>query len=373
MMINRSQARGHNAAVSWMHILSDEFARQASMEAELGIPTSLVAPPNKDPASMAQAQLGFMNLFAIPLFQGVADIMPAMQYTVEELEYNKSLFEIKLQEEKSKQLLEDPTRKRLMRDGTFSPRTMSFAVPTDGSQPDLESQPEAIDTVDRNLDTTPVARLQVPMPPLPRVEPEASGQERSSPPDEPQAPMAEVPRTMSEYKHSNGSVSSFDAVRELANSDPFHCRNRGDSYPDAKTFPNSKQRCSETTEGSVSGAFSGDWASQATSATTGKVPMSPSTRGTSIVSGDSGDHPIGIPGINVSAPSLKDSPVTIEHDNYVLDEESSSNFSNGGSLGKAEGKSLKKKPSRFRMKDFSFFRRHNKGTGSPTATAEPTG
>ena len=353
-----------------MHILSDEFARQASMEAELGIPTSLIAPPSKDPAAMAQSQLGFMNLFAIPLFQGVADIMPAMQYTVEELEYNKSLFELKLQEAKSKQLMEDPTRKRLMRDGTFSPRTMSFAVPMEASPKDLVSQPEAVDTVDRNLDTTPVARLQVPIPP-PRVEPEVNGHERSSPPTQSQMPPAETSDALDEYTHTNGSVSSFDAVRELANSDPFNCRARGDSYPDGKTFPSSKQRCSETTEGSVSGAFSGDWASQATSATTGKIPMSPSTRGTSIVSGDSGEHPLGVPGINVSAPSLKDSPVTIQHDNYVLDEESSSNFSNGGSLGKAEGKVLKKKPSRFRMKDFPFFRRH-KGTTSPSA-ADTTG
>lgn len=68
-----------------MHILSEEFSRQASMEGELQIQSSLMAPPKQDIASLAKSQLGFMNLFAIPLFQGVADIMPAMRHTVEKL------------------------------------------------------------------------------------------------------------------------------------------------------------------------------------------------------------------------------------------------------------------------------------------------
>lgn len=342
------------------------------MEAELGIPSSLIAPPNKDPASMAQAQLGFMNLFAIPLFQGVADIMPAMQYTVDELEYNKSLFELKLQDEKAKQLKEDPTRKRLMRDGTFSPRTMSFAVPADSNQKPLVPQPDA---ADRNSSTTPVAHLQVPLPPPPAAptETDFNGQVLSPPTNQPVV-SSEAPASTGGFKDINGSVSSFDAVRELANSDPFHCRNRGDSYPDVKSFPHSKQRCSETTEGSVSGAFSGDWASQATSATTGKIQISPSTRGTSIASRDSRDH-VGIPGINISSPSLKDSPITIQHDNQYPDEDTTSNSNlsaNGGSIGKAEGKTLRKKPSRFRMKDFPFFRRH-KGSSTPNSAADSTG
>ncbi|RSL87496.1 hypothetical protein CEP52_015502 [Fusarium oligoseptatum] len=93
-------ARNHEIALKWTYILSEEFSRQASMEGELGIPSSLMSPPKQDMTSLAKSQLGFMNLFATPLFQGVADIMPTMDYTVEELEMNKSLFELKLQQEK---------------------------------------------------------------------------------------------------------------------------------------------------------------------------------------------------------------------------------------------------------------------------------
>ncbi|CRK30445.1 hypothetical protein BN1708_000961, partial [Verticillium longisporum] len=98
-------ARKYEAALQWMFILSDEFSRQSSMENELEIQSSLLATPKKDLVSLAKAQLGFMNMFAIPLFQGVADIMPTMQYTVDELERNKVLFEGRVHEEQAK---EDP-------------------------------------------------------------------------------------------------------------------------------------------------------------------------------------------------------------------------------------------------------------------------
>jgi hypothetical protein len=47
------------------------------------------------------------------------------------------------------------------------------------------------------------------------------------------------------------------------------------------------QRTSDTTDSNNSAPGSHDWASQATSATTSKIPLSPSTRGTSIMSNDS--------------------------------------------------------------------------------------
>ncbi|CAM1505625.1 Fc.00g112620.m01.CDS01 [Cosmosporella sp. VM-42] len=357
-------ARNHATALKWMYILSEEFSRQASMEGELAIQSSLMAQPKQDIESLAKAQLSFMNLFAIPLFQGVADIMPPMKYTVVELESNKSLFELKVQEEKAKQLADENSRLHLPIDGTFSPRTMSFAVvPKEGNQ----SLNGRLDATDRNANSTPVAHLEIPLPDV--DSPEWNRHILPTSPTQATMRSPHVPDTIGEHHEVIGG-STFDAVKDFANSDPFHCRSRGDSYPDGRSFPSAKQRCSETTEGSVSGAFSGDWASQATSATTGKMPMSPSTRGTSIVSGDSVDpgDPITVPGINISSPSLKDSPVTmIEHEKLIPDEDALS--SNGGSIGKAEGKTLQKKSSRYRIKNF-FFR--HKGTSSPTP-ADSTG
>lgn len=354
-------ARKHDTALQWTYILSEEFSRQASMENELGIQSSLMAPPKQDIQSLSKGQLGFMNLFATPLFQGVADIMPMMQYTVDELEMNKCLFELKVEQEKAKQPKDDPARRRLLKEGTFSPRTMSFVVPQQESHRSLGEQMELADL---RSDSTPVADASFSKP--------RSGHEMLSPADSERTIEASPDSgTYGGYKEVDGSDSTFDAVRELANSDPFQTRHRDDNYRDSNSSSTAKQRSSETTEGSVSGACSGDWASQATSATTGKMPMSPSTRGTSIVSGESTDHPLGIPTINVSSVSLKDSSGTLQYESYAPDDETRSNASTGGSIGKAEGKSLRKKTSRFRMKDFPFFRRH-KGSASPSPTADTT-
>jgi hypothetical protein len=173
------------------------------------------------------------------------------------------------------------------------------------------------------------------------------------------------------YNFVDGSTSSsnFDVVRELAESDPFNSRATVEGFSDNKAATFSGQRCSETTEGSASGAFAGDWASQATSAATGKVPISPSTRGTSLVSKESMEHGSEyLPSVHVSRPSTEGSPATLRRDGAHTDEESMST----GSIGKAEGKSLKKKPSWFRMKDLPFFRRH-KGSGSPCPTTDMAG
>ncbi|KAF4485554.1 3, 5 -cyclic-nucleotide phosphodiesterase regA [Fusarium agapanthi] len=341
-------ARNHEIALKWTYILSEEFSRQASMESELSIPSSLMTPPKQDMTSLAKGQLGFMNLFATPLFQGVADIMPAMQYTVDELEMNKSLFELKLQQEKEKQPLDDPIRRRLLKEGTFSPRTMSFAVP----QEEKRDTTPLFEALDRGSDTTPVGNGELPMPRPERDDLSPADSQRTMGP-------SAANGVAGDHRGSNGSASTFDAVRELANSDPFQTQTRRDS---------AKQRSSETTDGSVSGACSGDWASQATSATTGKMPMSPSTRGTSIVSGDSTEHAVGIPKINVDSASLKDSSGTLRQDGSPIDDETRSDASTtGGSIGRAEGKSLRKKTSRFRIKDLPFFRRH-KGTNSPSTT-----
>ncbi|POR34855.1 Phosphodiesterase [Tolypocladium paradoxum] len=359
-------ARHHDTALQWMHILSEEFSRQASMEDELEIKSSLMAPPKKDIMSLANAQLGFMNMFAIPLFQGVADIMPAMRYTVEELEINKSHFERKVQEEKAKQPRTDADRVRLHREGTFSPRTRSFVV--EASDDDMNSTPQAsnAETLTDRVSEGRGEASQV----LADVE-RRDEQPSSSPSGNPPGKQLPTPYASSDCKGANGASSSFDAVRELADSDPFNYRTRGDSGADSKmSMPSGRQqRCSETTEGSASGAFAGDWQSQATSATTGKAALSPSTQGTSIVSNESVERTVSASGPNMSPPSTSNhgSPATAGRQEGQGDDESAS----AGSIGRAEGKSLKKRPSRFRMRDFPFFRR-NKGSSPPLPAADTT-
>ncbi|KAL7269972.1 3',5'-cyclic-nucleotide phosphodiesterase [Rhizina undulata] len=90
-------ARTHECSEKWAKILIDEFAKQAAMESTLGIPSSLVAPPVTDSVlALAKSQVGFMNIFALPLFQDVTEILPEMQFSVDELNANKNQWESKI-------------------------------------------------------------------------------------------------------------------------------------------------------------------------------------------------------------------------------------------------------------------------------------
>ncbi|KAI1375037.1 HD-domain/PDEase-like protein [Hypoxylon crocopeplum] len=317
-------ARKHEAALQWMYILCDEFSRQATMESEIGIPTSLISPPKKDFLSLARAQLGFMNMFAIPLFQGVADVLPAMQYTVDELEMNKGLFEKTVEEIPG---MGEERRKRLM-EGVLSPRSLSLAI-----QPD-EVEDISIDATKCDLAPN-------------HAEMKKAG---SSPPDQP----SQIPNIPGEYKEMNGVSVGFDSVAEFAASDPFNIHE-----PENRVVGhNGKQRCSETTDGSNS-VPPGDWQSQATSATTGKMPLSPSTQGTSIVSQESVENPCGGPVTTVTVPDCRPTAPIASFESGYSEEDS-----NGNTL--KPDKALKKKTSRFRMNVSTFFRR-NKGASSPSS------
>lgn len=325
------------------------------MEDELQIKSSLMAPPKKDMMSLANAQLGFMNMFAIPLFQGVADIMPGMQYTVDELDTNKGLFESKVQEEKAKEP-RDP-RSRLRRERTCSPRTRSVAPEArDDDEETPATAPHQAEGGSARQDGAPKVLADV--------------ERRDHQPLSIASERASKVQSAGDYKEVNGRMSPFDPVMEPADSDPFNCQSRGDGSADRKlSTPSGLQRCSETTEGSASGAFAGDWQSQATSAMTGKPALSPSTQGTSIVSNESLDRTLSASGPNSSPPSTSNhgSPTTAFGPEGEREEESSP----AGSIVRDEGKTLKKRPSRFRMKDFHFFRR-NKGSSPPLPAADAT-
>lgn len=289
LLTNFSQARRHETALQWMDILADEFARQRSMEKELEIPTSLMAPPLLERASQFRSQLNFMSMFALPLFQGVADLLPNMQYTVRELQANFDLFQHKVAQALGNKTQPDRNRTTVMR---------------------------------------PVI---------------------SSPTPEPISRSASTPELRGGFRGSNGIASHFEPVRELASGDDHHCGR-------------DKQRISEVTEGSNCAQANGDCAS---SANTGRMPLSPSTQGTSVVSQESIERPRSNPIPIVSAPDSAKSmtePKSIGPPIFEVESASSVNSANENSI--------KKRPSRFRMNAaFQFFRRHK--SPSPAATESP--
>lgn len=97
-------ARKHECSEKWAIILIEEFARQANIENDLKIPSSLVAPPvTGSIIALAKSQVGFMNLFAIPLFDNLSKVLPEMKFSVTELVSNKNMWSRKIEESSAPQ------------------------------------------------------------------------------------------------------------------------------------------------------------------------------------------------------------------------------------------------------------------------------
>lgn len=76
------------------------------MEKELNMPTCLFggAPDPTDALKLAESQLGFMNIFARPLFEGVSVILPKMDFTLAELSVNKAIWKERIEAENSRKM-----------------------------------------------------------------------------------------------------------------------------------------------------------------------------------------------------------------------------------------------------------------------------
>lgn len=330
------------------------------MENELGITSSLMAPPKKDLVSLSKGQLGFMNLFAIPLFQGIADIMPGMKYTVEELETNKALFEKRMQEEQATKELQ---------------AQITSQVPTVGSGCEAGAEADANQTPETTIMTTPAAAAvmgdegEISVSPLDKENPVESGyftqlgtKQETTENDRAVTPPADS------HRDANCVAPTFDPVADFAASDPFNMRYRLDSYDHGKSLSMGKQRCSETTDGSNSAPYSGDWTSQATSATTGKMPLSPSTQGTSIGSRESLERPNSKARHTMQVPGIR-APPAESGEGEMARLSSNEDTASNESMGKEGQQTLRKKSSRFRMNALNLFRRNKTGPGSGAVTA----
>jgi hypothetical protein len=98
------QARKFDTAAKWANVLTDEFSNQGVMEQELQIPSCLFGgPPVRDNLTkLGESQIGFMNIFARPLFEAVADILPSMHFAVDEILTNTAVWEDKIEGERVK-------------------------------------------------------------------------------------------------------------------------------------------------------------------------------------------------------------------------------------------------------------------------------
>ena len=109
------------------------------METELGIPTTLFGGPPElgNLIKLGKSQIGFMNIFARPLFEAVSDILPAMMFTVEEMKANQMIWTNKIKEEEEREDFSD----RKPSEGLLSPRSLS---PNQHSSRPESSHPEGL-------------------------------------------------------------------------------------------------------------------------------------------------------------------------------------------------------------------------------------
>ena len=153
--IDVKQARPFEIAVKWANILQLEFANQGVMEKDVGIPTTLFGGPPElgNLIKLGNSQNSFMNIFARPLFEAVADVVPAMVFAVDEMKTNQEIWTEKIKEETLK---EDAlgSKKQRSSEGLLSPRSGSPDRPA--SQPEF-SHPEGL-PASQPLETSPIAQ-----------------------------------------------------------------------------------------------------------------------------------------------------------------------------------------------------------------------
>ncbi|KAI5288933.1 3',5'-cyclic-nucleotide phosphodiesterase [Ascosphaera aggregata] len=87
-------ARQWNIAEEWTDILQQEFYNQGEMEKEVGMKTALFGGPPElgNMVELAKGQIGFMEFFALPLFQGVGELLPGIMPPANEISKNLSVW-----------------------------------------------------------------------------------------------------------------------------------------------------------------------------------------------------------------------------------------------------------------------------------------
>ncbi|BFZ60719.1 3',5'-cyclic-nucleotide phosphodiesterase [Saitoella coloradoensis] len=86
-------ARPYELSREWSRVLIDEFAAQSQTEQKLGLPPA-VPPPATNVQAQSKGQVGFIDLFALPLFRTVAGVLPSMGYYVERMVRNRETWAV---------------------------------------------------------------------------------------------------------------------------------------------------------------------------------------------------------------------------------------------------------------------------------------
>ena len=364
------------------------------MEQDLGIPSALYAAPVREIVELGKSQIGFMNMFAIPLFQGVTDVMPPMRFTVNELNLNKTTWEVKIQEEQAK--ARQDSVDLVMMDGVFSQRTMSLATSSTASHHKTNTAPStARSSNDSEIRIKALLNKSPFSPPNgaldesaePVQPPSIPGLSRTSPTDSNPSPSDMTPDTSrrssrpSQLQLDNQHASPL--ATEIKDADAPEGKEASNGLAGDESSSTSVplisshleqgvngihqeyQRSSDATDGSNS-AGTGS-ASQATSATTNNMPLSPASRGTSIRSDASlekSQTPTPADTLADPATPATGSSASTPVNGSPEDPSARNGHNEGRSALMGTVRNLRKKPSRFRVNSLNFWKK-NKSENPP--------
>ncbi|KAL1987954.1 hypothetical protein VTN96DRAFT_1478 [Rasamsonia emersonii] len=134
-------ARPWQIAEKWTNILQKEFANQGEMEKEVGMETALFGGPPElgNVLKLATGQISFMSIFALPLFEGVADLLPQMAFAVQQIQSNRTIWQDLADRERRKSLLPEPES-----DVARSPRSFSPVAARSQDEPRVEGTGEQL-------------------------------------------------------------------------------------------------------------------------------------------------------------------------------------------------------------------------------------
>ena len=96
------------------------------METKIGVPTTLFGGPPElgNLIKLANSQIGFMNIFARPLFEGVTQIMPTMSFAINEMKANQNIWDERIRREEVREQVRVGNKKPPS-EGSLSPRSES--------------------------------------------------------------------------------------------------------------------------------------------------------------------------------------------------------------------------------------------------------
>lgn len=341
------------------------------MEVDLGIPSALYAAPVREIVELGKSQISFINMFAIPLFQGVTDVMPNMVFCVNELHTNKTAWEARIEQETARDRVDS-----LAVDSMFSPTTITLESSSGVSTPRKSSVVPPLQRVQKLLnqekaigmnkvsETTPNAHSSL------ESSPQSSS---SSMPTSAASPNGVVSNGLSPQPQvSPTNASAPSSLDHTANGEAHVARDdtRGVAGVQAYSIKSPSTESEVlTNEASISGSdryrhsditdYSGvahrDSGSQGTTGTTSKLPLSPSTKGTSITSDDSHEKNGTSQTPTLGTPSTSEKRRTSAQTSTAASEESPP-YEGKGVLMETVHR-LRKRPSRFRMNSLHFWKR----------------